>query len=85
MSEKPYWEGKKYAFFQHKECEFFPCHPVADSSKFNCLFCYCPCMHWGTSAAVALPIPRTASRTAPSACCPTSRKITVILWNATAI
>ena len=42
MSDKPYWEGKKYAFFQHRECEFFPCHPVADDSKFNCLFCYCP-------------------------------------------
>ncbi len=42
MSEKPYWEGKKYAFFQHRECEFFPCHQSADPDKFNCLFCYCP-------------------------------------------
>lgn len=33
---------EKYKFFQHKECEFFPCHDVKDEDKFNCLFCYCP-------------------------------------------
>ena len=32
----------KYAFFRHSECEFFPCHKVADDSEFNCLFCYWP-------------------------------------------
>ena len=32
----------KYSFFQHKECEFFPCHKTADKDSFNCLFCYCP-------------------------------------------
>ena len=26
--EKPYWEGKHYAFFSNKECEYFPCHKV---------------------------------------------------------
>lgn len=31
-----------YCFFQNKECEYFPCHKVADSSNFSCLFCYCP-------------------------------------------
>jgi Zn-finger protein len=31
-----------YKFFQHKECEYFPCHKVLDEDKFNCLFCYCP-------------------------------------------
>lgn len=31
-----------YAFFQNKECEYFPCHKNADKEKFNCLFCYCP-------------------------------------------
>ena len=40
--EKPYWEGKKYSFFSHKECEYFPCHKGADPEDFNCLFCYCP-------------------------------------------
>ena len=40
--EKPYWEGKHYAFFSNKECEYFPCHRVADPDKFNCMFCYCP-------------------------------------------
>ena len=29
-------------FFQHKQCEFFPCHPEADPDTFSCLFCYCP-------------------------------------------
>ena len=28
--EKPYWEGKHYAFFSNKECEYFPCHAGAD-------------------------------------------------------
>ncbi len=41
MAEK-YWEGKNYAFFQNKECEFFPCHKTNDIDNFNCLFCYCP-------------------------------------------
>ena len=29
-------------FFQHRECEFFPCHKTEDEENFNCLFCYCP-------------------------------------------
>lgn len=33
---------KKYAFFSHRECEFFPCHQGIDEDQFNCLFCYCP-------------------------------------------
>ena len=37
-----YWEGKHYAFFLNRECEFFPCHKGADPENFNCLFCYCP-------------------------------------------
>ncbi len=35
-------EGKEYAFFSHKKCEFFPCHKGIDEERFNCLFCYCP-------------------------------------------
>lgn len=31
-----------YAFFQNKDCEYFPCHNCADAENFNCLFCYCP-------------------------------------------
>lgn len=31
-----------YDFFQHKECEYFPCHAGADREGFSCLFCYCP-------------------------------------------
>ncbi|MBN7774346.1 cysteine-rich small domain-containing protein [Clostridium aminobutyricum] len=40
--QAPYWEGKNYAFFNHKSCEFFPCHKTEDPDNFNCLFCYCP-------------------------------------------
>lgn len=36
------YRDKKYAFFQHKECEFFPCHSTNKPEDFNCLFCYCP-------------------------------------------
>ncbi len=32
----------KYKFFNHKECDFFPCHDVKNEDDFNCLFCYCP-------------------------------------------
>lgn len=31
-----------YDFFQHKECEYFPCHEGADPKTFSCIFCYCP-------------------------------------------
>ena len=31
-----------YDFFQHKQCEYFPCHAGADLEKFSCLLCYCP-------------------------------------------
>ena len=33
---------ENYKFFQHRECEFFPCHEVRSEETFNCLFCYCP-------------------------------------------
>ena len=31
-----------FAFFQNKECEYFPCHETDKPEDFNCLFCYCP-------------------------------------------
>ena len=34
--------SKNYSFFNHKECEFFPCHKTIAPEDFNCLFCYCP-------------------------------------------
>lgn len=34
--------SKRYAFFSHKECEYFPCHSGVPEEDFNCLFCYCP-------------------------------------------
>ena len=36
------WHGKHYAYYQNRECEYFPCHKGADPENFNCLFCYCP-------------------------------------------
>ncbi len=36
------WEGKQYAFFCHRDCEYFPCHEGIPAEDFNCLFCYCP-------------------------------------------
>lgn len=34
--------SENYKFFQHKSCEYFPCHKVKNEEDFNCLFCYCP-------------------------------------------
>ena len=45
--EDPYWKGKHYAYFQNRECEFFPCHEGADSEDFSCIFCYCPLYAFG--------------------------------------
>ena len=42
MSDKKDWKNKKYSFFQHTECEYFPCHQTSKPEDFNCLFCYCP-------------------------------------------
>ena len=35
-------QAGRYAFFQHRDCEFFPCHEGVAEEEFNCLFCYCP-------------------------------------------
>ena len=40
--QKKYWEGKHFAFYTNKECEYYPCHPVSEGTEFNCLFWYCP-------------------------------------------
>ena len=34
--------SQNYKIFNHKECEYFPCHKTNDPDNFNCLFCYCP-------------------------------------------
>ena len=26
--QKKYWEGKHFAFYTNKECEYYPCHPI---------------------------------------------------------
>jgi len=38
----PYWMDKNYSFFQHKQCEYFPCHKTDSPASFSCMFCYCP-------------------------------------------
>ncbi len=35
-------KDKNYTFFQHRACEYFPCHHDLPEEDFNCLFCYCP-------------------------------------------
>ena len=35
-------DTQNYRFFQHRECEYFPCHKGVAEEDFNCLFCYCP-------------------------------------------
>ena len=37
---------REYAFFCHRNCEYFPCHENADPYNFNCLFCFCPLYFW---------------------------------------
>lgn len=34
--------SENYKFFNHKDCEYFPCHKTNKPEEFNCLFCYCP-------------------------------------------
>lgn len=34
--------SNNYKFFNHKDCEYFPCHKTNKPEEFNCLFCYCP-------------------------------------------
>ena len=47
FSKKP--EECAYSFFQHAQCEFFPCHETAHPENFNCLFCYCPLYALGSA------------------------------------
>ena len=31
--QKKYWEGKHFAFYTNKECEYYPCHPVPEGTS----------------------------------------------------
>ena len=33
---------QNYKFYQHRACEYFPCHDGVASEDFSCMFCYCP-------------------------------------------
>ena len=63
--------GKHYTWFQNRECEYFPCHKGCGRRKFNCLFCYCPLYRHPNCRGQASCC-GTGSRTAPTACCPTT-------------
>lgn len=43
------WQGKAYAFFCNRACEFFPCHETDDEENLNCLFCFCPLYPFGSA------------------------------------
>ena len=32
--------NKRYKFFEHKKCEYFPCHKRL--KEHSCIFCFCP-------------------------------------------
>ena len=42
MTEHPDRKEKRFSFFSHTNCEYFPCHKGVAPEEFNCLFCYCP-------------------------------------------
>ena len=75
--EKPYWEGKHYAFFSNKECEYFPCHAGADPENFNCLFCYCPLYALGDKCGGNFRMTETGIKTARTASCHIKPRTTV--------
>ena len=33
---------EKNYFFQHTECDYFPCHEGIPKERINCMLCYCP-------------------------------------------
>ena len=33
---------KSYQYFNHQQCEYYPCHKGLEDKQFNCMFCYCP-------------------------------------------
>lgn len=42
MAEEKSGKEKRFSFFTHTTCEYFPCHSGVPTGEFNCLFCYCP-------------------------------------------
>ena len=39
----------KNLFFQHTDCEYFPCHDGVPAERFNCMLCYCPMYALGSA------------------------------------
>ena len=70
-----YWEGKHYAFFCNKECEFFPCHQTKHPEKFNCLFCYCPLYALGDKCGGNFQFTRDGIKDCSNCALPHNRKI----------
>ena len=43
MKEERKWKHMNSSrFYRNADCEYYPCHKVADTENFNCLFCFCP-------------------------------------------
>ena len=70
--------SENFKFFQHRQCEFFPCHNKANEQTFNCLFCYCPLYALGADCGGNFQYLRAASRTARTACSRTVREAMTI-------
>ena len=71
-------ETENYKFFQHKACEFFPCHETKDIDNFNCLFCYCPLYALGENCGGNFKILENGVKDCSIVCCRTSAAIMTI-------
>ena len=61
-------EERHYAFFQNRDCEYFPCHETKHPEDFNS----------GAAAAAISATRKPGSRTAPAVCSRTGGKITTV-------
>ena len=77
--EKPYWEGKEYSYFSHKNCEYFPCHKGANPRILIVCSAIALYMHWEINVVVISALRKAGSKTAPNASFLTEEKISDML------
>lgn len=70
--QKKYWEGKHFAFYTNKECEYYPCHRCRRGRSSTACSATARFICWGGSAGETSPIWKAASRTVASAWYPTA-------------
>ena len=68
------WHDKHYAFFQNRQCEYFPCHETDDPENFNCLFCYCPLYLTGKQCGGNFRITQSGIKDCTNCCIPHRRE-----------